>query len=124
MGTIFDKNLRLITILISALSIIILQLDFFITDEFMLESIFNIGLSVLLLINIVGNSTSRIYTNKLLSYSINGLIILTGLYCIKILLLLYWGYGFTGRDTPFIWTPAFLLNLLLLFTSCIKFMPK
>lgn len=114
MGTEFEKTVRRATITISVLIITILQLDFFITKEFMLESILNLGLTLVLLIHIFRKISIKIYSKKFLAYIINGLIVIAGLYCFSFLLLLYWGYGFSGKKTPLIWTSAFFLNLLLI----------
>ena len=81
MGTEFEKTVRRAAITISVLIIIILQLDFFITKEFMLESILNLGLTLVLLIHIFRKISTKIYSKKLLAYIINGLIIIAGLYC-------------------------------------------
>ncbi|WP_374173202.1 hypothetical protein [Flavobacterium tructae] len=93
----FEKTLRITNITISILIIIIQQLDFFIIKEFMLESILNLGLNFILLINIFRKISIKIYSKKALGYILNGLIVITGLYCFSFLLLLYWGYGFSGK---------------------------
>ena len=109
----FDKRLRLYNIAISLLIIGILQLDYFITKDFFMELILNLGISLLLLINILRQISNRIYSIKTVAFIINCLIILTGIYCLSFLLLLKWGFGFSGSTTPYNWTLAFILNLLL-----------
>ncbi len=113
MKTLIRNNIRKYNSIISVLIIITLQLDFFITEKFWIEGIFDIGLSLLLLINIIRQSSMEIYSIKPLAYIVNGLMIITGMYCFSMLLLMFWGYGFTGEGIPLIWIAAFLLNILL-----------
>jgi len=113
MNSKLEKKLRLYNILISFLIIGTLQLDFFIAKSFMMESTFNLSVSLLLLINILRQTIDRIYSTKFIAYIINSSIILTGLYCFSFLLILKWGFGFEGRETPYDWILAFILNLLL-----------
>ena len=120
METEFKKKLRLSNITISLLIIITLQFDYFITEELMLELLSNLGLSLLLLINIFRKINIRIYSKKSLAYIVNGLIIIVGLCCFLFLALLYWGYAFSGKETPFIWISAFFLNLLLMISVIIE----
>jgi hypothetical protein len=108
----FKYKLRIYTILISVLLIITLQMDYFVIKELWIESSLNVGLSILLLFNIIRQISSTLYSIKFLSYSVNLLLTVIGIYCISILLFIYWGYGFTGKEIPFIWVSAFVLSLL------------
>jgi hypothetical protein len=107
------NNIRKFNSIISVLIIITLQLDYFITKKFWMEGIFDMGLSLLLFINIIRQSSIEIYSIKPLAYIVNGLIIITGIYCFSMLMLMFWGYGFTGETIPLIWMSAIVLNILL-----------
>lgn len=109
----FNYKLRIYNILISMFLLITLQIDYFVTKELWMESSFVVGISLLILVNIGRQISSKVNSISFLTYAVNGLIIITGLYSISILLLIFWGYGFTGKETPLIWISAFVLSLLL-----------
>ncbi len=113
-------NFSLFSIVISLLSLVTLQYDFFVSDEFGIETIFWVGLSILLLLNTFRHLIKSHSLNIWLSFVMNGLI--TGITCFNffVLGLTLFGYGFSGRHTQIIWFVSTSLNIALFATAIIE----
>lgn len=104
---------RIIITIVLILSFIILNIDYFITDEFEIEGIFWFGFNVPLVICIL-RLLKVIKINKLIAIALNLTLGAIGLFCMYILSLLSFGYGFSGGDLPSILTISYILDIALL----------
>lgn len=98
---------------IIVLSIIILNFDYFVTNEFEIESGFLVcinGLLIIYSLRLIGITKF----NSFLSITIILLTLIISLYCLSILFILSFGYGFSGREVTKIWIAGFITNVGLL----------
>ena len=112
-----SSKFRLFSIVISLLSLGILQYDFFISKEFSIESIYLFGVSVILVLNIVRLLGKSASSKTWMSLLTNGFIIAITCFNFFILALTLFGYGFSGTHIHSIWFAASFLNISLFVTS-------
>lgn len=107
-----------IYILILVLAILLLNVDFFVTKEFKIETIILFGLTIVLGLNLF-RLVNRKANSLTLLYISNGLTLLAALYGFLILVLLFFVYEYKGKDIPVIWIIGLIINLLLLVSAVV-----
>lgn len=114
-------SLKQLSITISILLLGVVFYDFFVLNEYHIETGALIGISTLLCLNIFRNFNFKIKLNIWILVFLYVVILFVGLLSFYILLLSSFGFGFTGRTTPWNHIFAVILNLALMIVTIIDF---
>lgn len=119
-----SSKFRLFSIVISLLSLGTLLYDFFISNEFNIEAIFLLGISVILVLNVLRLLSKSRGSKRWISFLTNACITIITCFNFFILALTLFGYGFSGAHIHSIWFMATFLNILLFSTSVFEMTRK
>lgn len=108
-----SKKINNLTILVFFLFNLILIYDLFFSKEFSLENIFVVGIVLLSMIKIALNFIN-FKINKYFLYFFNVFVILLNVCFFIFLLILLFGYGFSGKTIHLVWYSAVILNSIIL----------
>lgn len=114
------SKFKLFIIVISFISLVIINYDYFYTKEFHIERGYCFGLSLLMILSILRHFIKSISFKNWSTILLNGIIITIILFNFYMLAIFSLGYGFTGKPTHFIWYISTLINTLLFFIILIE----
>lgn len=115
------KNFNYFGVFISIIGLITLLSDFFLGNELGFEGIHVIGFCFILIINSVRLLYSKLNTNNWFSISFNLLLFILLSYDWYMLIIFWWGYGFTDREIPFVFYMYFLVHFAMIIFMMIEF---
>lgn len=98
------------SIVISLLSLAAILYDFFVSEEFEIESIFVVGISLLLVLNIIRHLNRADGPRIRVSLLTNALILPVTCFNFFFLALNLFGYGFSGKSIHPVWAISAILN--------------
>jgi len=114
-------SLKQLSITISILIILVACIDFFILNEYWMETIYFIGIISLMTVNIVRHFSNRIQKMFWLLILIYVSILAVAVYSFSMLLMFSFGFGYTGREVPWNHLFAIVLNVLLMIITIVEF---
>ena len=115
------RNFNYFGVFISLIGLIVLLYDFFLTDEFRLESSYVASLSFAIIINSVRLLHPKLNRNIGLAILSNSILLGFLGYTIWMLFWTMWGNGYFGRENPLISDLAISLNSIMILFMMIEF---
>lgn len=105
------NRFNLINVIVSALTLIVLVIDFYITKELYIESSFLFATCVLLAFNSIRHLKAKLWSHLILGMISDLVLLGVSLFGFGILALTLFGYGFTGKEVQPIWILMSLCNV-------------
>jgi hypothetical protein len=115
------KNFNYFGVFISLVGLIVLFYDFFLNNEFGFEGNHVIAFAFVLILNSVRLFYSKLNTNIWFSVLFNLSLLALLVYNWSVLIVFWRGYGFTGREIPFIFYTYLLVHFAMIIFMMIEF---
>lgn len=114
-------NLKHLSITVSILLLLIVCYDFFMLNEYHIESSPMIGICALLYLNIVRHFSKKIKSINWLLLLIYSTVLSLAMASFYFLLLMSFGIGYTGREAPWNHIFAIILTISIIIVTILEF---